>query len=114
MNELTTNSKNLLKSLVTLINSTRNRLASSINNELSLLYWNIGKQISENILENKRANYGKQIITGLSKELTQLYGRGFSKRNIHNFLNFYELYPDIQIVHSLGAQLSWTHIRNFI
>ncbi len=114
MNELTTNNKNLLKSLVTLINSTRNRLASSINNELSLLYWNIGKQISDNILENKRANYGKQIITGLSKELTQLYGRGFSKRNIHNSLNFYELYPDIQIVHSLGAQLSWTHIRNLI
>ncbi|NOX46380.1 MAG: DUF1016 domain-containing protein [Chlorobi bacterium] len=114
MNKIISNNNNLLNSIVSLIDNARNRVAATINSELSFLYWNIGKQISENILENKRANYGSQIIAGLSKDLTQLYGKGYSKRNIHNFLKFYELYPDIQIVHSLGAQLSWTHIRNLI
>lgn len=114
MNKLEKNNTELIQSIISLIDSTRKRVATTINSELTLLYWNIGKQINRNVLNNKRAGYGKQIIVELSRELTQRYGSGFSKRNIHNFMRFNELYPDVQIVHALSAQLSWTHIRNLI
>lgn len=105
---------NLLQSIVTLIDNARKKVAVSVNSELTILYWHIGKKISEDVLQYKRADYGKNIITELSKELTQLYGRGFTKRNLHYFVKFEELYSDIQIVHSLSTQLTWTHIRNLI
>ncbi|MCD4745908.1 MAG: DUF1016 N-terminal domain-containing protein, partial [Bacteroidales bacterium] len=108
------NNNQLFQSIISLIDNTRNRVAVSINSELTLLYWNIGKQINENILQNKRADYGKQVLSNLSKELNQRYGNGFSKRNLRNFMMFNELYPEFQIMHSLSAQLSWTHIRNLL
>ena len=104
----------LLESIILLIDSSRKRVAQTVNAEITLLYWNIGKEINENILGRKRADYGKKIISELSKALSERYGKGFSKRNLHNFMRFNELFPEAQIVHSLSAQLSWTHIRNIL
>jgi len=103
-----------LQSIVTLIDGTRQRVAATVNSELTLLYWNIGKQINDDILKNGRADYGKSVVLELSKELITLFGVGFSKRNIHNFLKFNEIYSDIQIVQTLSAQLSWSHIYTII
>jgi len=107
-------SQKLLQSIVSLIDNARNQIALTVNSELTQLYWNIGKQINEDVLRNNRADYGKNIILELSKELTVRFGTGFSKRNLHNFIKFNELYSDIQIVQTLSAQLSWSHIYSLI
>lgn len=114
MSNIKPTNTDLLRSIVSLIDGTRQRVAQTVNSELTLLYWNIGKQINEDILKKERADYGKTIVSELSDQLTKLYGEGFSKRNIHNFIKFNELYSEIQIVHTLCAQLSWSHIRDII
>ena len=111
MSNIIKRNEKLYQSITNLIDNARQRVATTINSELTLLYWNIGKEINQNILKNKRADYGKQTVVELSKKLIEKYGKGFTKRNLHNFMLFNELYSDIKIVHSLGAQLSWTHIR---
>lgn len=107
-------SQKLLLSIVTLIDTARKNVAQAVNSELTLLYWNIGKQINEDILKNNRADYGKSIVLELSRELTVMFGTGFSKRNLHNFIKFSELYSDFKIVQTLSAQLSWSHIYSLI
>lgn len=114
MSNLEPVNKDLLQSIVSLIDGTRQRVALTVNSELTLLYWNIGKQINDDILKNGRADYGKTVILELSNQLTKLYGIGFSKRNIHNFIKFNELYTNIQIVQTLSAQLSWSHVYSLI
>jgi len=114
MSNIELQKKNLLQSIVSLIDGTRQCVALTVNSELTLLYWNIGKQINEDILKNGRADYGKTIVSELSKGLITKYGVGFSKRNLHNFIKFNELYSDIQIVQTLSAQLSWSHIYSLI
>jgi predicted nuclease of restriction endonuclease-like (RecB) superfamily len=104
----------LLNSLVSLIETARQKVAVTVNSELTVLYWNIGKQINEFILNHSRADYGKHILLEISQELTVRYGSGFSKRNLHNFIKFSELYPDTKTVQTLSAQLSWSHINNVI
>lgn len=111
MSNIDLQKKDLIQSIVSLIDGTRERVAFTVNSELTLLYWYIGKQINEDILRNGRADYGKTIVSELSKALIMKYGEGFSKRNLHNFIKFNELYHDIQIVQTLSAQLSWSHIR---
>ena len=110
----THNKSDLLQSIVKLIESARSTVAVSVNRELTLLYWSIGKNINEDVLQNKRADYGKKILIELSNGLTQRYGDGFSHRNLRNFMKFHEVFQDIEIMHSLSAQLSWTHLRNLI
>ena len=59
----------------------------------------------------KRAEYGKQIVVSLSRQLTKEYGKGWSKRQLHYCIRFAEVFPDIQIVHTLCTQFSWSHLR---
>lgn len=84
-------------------------IAIKVNNEMTLLYWNIGKDITENVLNNERAKYGKSTVKELSQKLTIQYGQGYSVRNIFKMLQFYEYFPDFEILPTLSAKLSWSH-----
>jgi len=108
------NKPELLNSIIGLIDGTRHFVAKTVNQELTLLYWKIGKTINEEILKNDRADYGKKLIKNLSEELFNRYGSGFNKRNLHSFIKLNTIFQDITIVHTVCAQLSWSHIRTLI
>ena len=76
-------------------------------------YWNIGRRIVEEEQNGEaRAEYGAQIIAQLSELLTHQYGKGFSKRNLAYFRQFYLTISDIRILQSRLQNLAWTHIIN--
>jgi predicted nuclease of restriction endonuclease-like (RecB) superfamily len=104
----------LLNSIIGLIDLTRHVVAKTVNQELTLLYWNIGKTINDEILKNDRADYGKKLIPTLSLALTDKYGVGFNKRNLQSFIKLNTVIEDITILHTVCAKLSWSHIRNLI
>ena len=60
----------LIAEIKQLIEQSRQKVAVAINSEISILYWHIGNRINSDILNNKRAEYGKQIIATLSQHLT--------------------------------------------
>ena len=83
----------------------------SINITMVQRNWLLGKRISEEILlgEN-RAEYGREVIKNLSKELTSIYGKGFTKSYLYNFTRFYKTFPNIfQSPIGKSELLSWTH-----
>ncbi|MDO9463998.1 MAG: PDDEXK nuclease domain-containing protein [bacterium] len=92
-----------------LIESARTAVAQTINVGLTMLYWNIGKRINDEILKNKRADYGKQIFSTLSHKLTEEYGKGFSRSALTRMCLFNEKFPDLKIVATLSHKLSWSH-----
>lgn len=114
MKELEKHTNQLFKSIEQLIEESKKRVAVLVNAELSLLYWNIGKQIRAEILQDQRAEYGKNIIKNLSSKLLINYGKGWSIRHLHHCVKFSEVYTEPQIVHTLCTQLSWSHIRLLI
>ena len=57
--------------------------------------WLLGLRIQHEVLKDKRAEYGEQVVKVLAKELTAKYGRGFSMRNLYNFISFYQNHPNI-------------------
>jgi len=107
-------SQKLLQRIVSLIDNARKNVALAVNSELTLLYWNIGKQINEDILDNSRADYGKNIVSELSEKLTLTYGVGFNKRNLQSFIKFSAVFQDSAILHTLCTKLTWSHFREMI
>ena len=101
--------ESLITDLRTLINEARNKVALIVNTEITLLYWHIGKRINEEVLGNQRAEYGKQIVSTVSRQLTEEYGKGFNEKSLRRMMQFAELFPDFQIVAPLARQLSWSH-----
>jgi predicted nuclease of restriction endonuclease-like (RecB) superfamily len=93
-----------------LIEQGRQQIAVSVNSTMSFLYWQIGKRINEEILQDKRAEYGKQIVATLSRQLEMEYGTSFSEKNLRRMMQFATVFPEKNIVVSLIRQLSWTHV----
>ncbi len=106
--------KEVFGEIKTLIEQSRQQVASAVNAAITLLYWQVGKRIQQEVIKEKRAEYGKQIVASLATALTSEYGSGWSKRHLHHCLRFAETFPDVQIVHALRTQLSWTHLRMLI
>ena len=104
----------LLSDVRELIRQAREGVARAIDSGLVLLYWHVGRRIRQDILNEKRAEYGKQIFYALSRKLTAEFGRGFSQANLFHMVRFAEVFPDAEIVHALRAQLGWTHFREII
>ena len=104
----------LLSEVRALILATRQTVAQGVNSALVLLYWQIGQRIRTDILKEKRAEYGEQIVHAVSAKLLDEFGRGFTARNLFNMVRFAETFPDKQLVHALSALLSWTHLRRII
>lgn len=97
-----------------LIEEARQRTAVAVNAELSLLYWKVGQCIRREVLSRDRAEYGKQVINNLSLQLTNAYGKGWSVRQLWLCLKFVDVLPDSSILHTLCAELTWSHIRLLI
>ncbi len=111
MNELINNKENkdLLSDISLLIEQSKRHIATQANSTLTLLFWQIGKRINDDILQNKRADYGKQIVPTLAIKLERKYGRNFAEKNLRRMLQFADDFNDIDIVVTLSRQLSWSH-----
>jgi DUF1016 N-terminal domain len=99
----------LFKELRDLIQSTRAGVAQAVNSALVLLYWQVGKRIQNEILESRRAAYGEEIVSTLSRQLSEEFGNGYSRPNLFRMVRFAEFFPDGEIVSTLSRQLGWSH-----
>lgn len=98
-----------------ILTQARHKTYQAINFAMVEAYWNIGKKI---VLEeqngNDRADYGKEIIKTIAKELTKEFGKGYSQRTLWEIRQFYMYFQDFEIVRTLSAQLSWSHYQRVL
>ena len=99
--------QSVINEIKQILTEAREKVARTVNNELLLAYWNIGRVIVESEQAgSEKAEYGKQLLKSLSKELTRELGKGFSRSNLQNMRLLYLNYP---ICQSLSGKLSFTH-----
>ncbi|MGV8948948.1 MAG: DUF1016 N-terminal domain-containing protein [Candidatus Paracaedibacter sp.] len=106
--------QNLLNDIRSLVNETKSLVARALNQNLTLLYWHIGKRIQDEILKFERAEYGEKIIENLASYLSVEYSKGFSKRNVSYMVQFYMAFPKYEILQTASAKLSWSHFLALI
>ena len=99
----------LFADLAQIIEQGKSQLVKQVNSTITMVYWQVGYKINTHILENKRAEYGKEVVATLSSQLAEKYGKSFELRNVRRMMQFAEQFPDLPIVSPLVTQLSWTH-----
>ena len=107
-------SKTLLNDLRQIIDTARSHVAITANQQLTMMYWHIGDRINREVLGNERAEYGKQIVSMVATQLTELYGKDFSPRNLHRMVQFAQLFPNEEIVSTLSTKLFWSHFMEVL
>lgn len=113
--DIISNKNQLFSDICRIIESARERVAVKANVELTLMYWHIGHRINTDILGNQRAEYGKQIVVTLSRQLKEIYDiKGLDEKNIRRMMQFAEEFPDLQIVTPLMTKLTWSHFVNVL
>lgn len=109
------NDTRLLTSIKELIENSKNNLAISVNAEMTMLYWSIGKQINEEIdIRNRTDSYGKKIVATLWRKLSEEYGASFSEKNLRRMMQFASVFNDNKLITELSRQLTWSHIKMLI
>lgn len=104
----------LLNDIREMILVVRQSVATTVNTALLRLYWQIGQRIRNDILQEKRAEYGREILSTLSKELSNEFGQGFSAPNLSRMMALAEAFPDWKIFATLSQELGWSHFVEFL
>ena len=95
----------ILESIKTQIKTAQFKAVLGANREQIMLYWNIGKIISENI------KYGNTFVSNLARDIKLEFpdSKGYSERNLRYMRKFAETVTDFEILQTVSAKLSWSH-----
>ena len=104
----------LFSNVAQIIEKRKVNIISVANNQVVLMFWEIGRYINSAILGMERAEYGKRIVKTLSTQLQQKYGNQFEDKNLRRMMQFATQFPDIEIVSTAWAQWSWSPIRELL
>ena len=108
-------SNNYINEVKEILKNARQKAYNTINSVMVEAYWKIGKRIVEEEQNGKeRAEYGKEIVKNLSKELTEEFGKGFSRRTLWEMRKLYVYFSDYEKVRTLFAQLTWSHFQKVL
>ena len=104
--------KSFFNDIKAILQQARQKAYTAVNFVMVEAYWQIGKRIvQEEQHGDARAEYGKQLIKELSKQLSAEFGRGFTVANIWNFRQFYLIFQTDEKLYALRRELTWTHYR---
>ena len=95
-----------------ILEQARGKARSAVNAAMVEAYWLIGQRIVEEEQQGQhKAGYGKRLIEELSIALTADFGKGFSYANLYNCRQFFQTFPEQEILYTLCRELSWSHLR---
>ena len=104
----------LFSDVCSIIEGTRNRIATYLNTEVCMTNWYVGKRIKEDVLKNQRAEYGKQILKNLASRLSEKYGTGWGVGKLKHCVRSAYLFTEEEIGYAVRSQLTWTHLRSLM
>ncbi|MBQ6208622.1 MAG: DUF1016 family protein [Prevotella sp.] len=104
----------LFNDVCDIIDNVRVRVATYVNTEVCMTNWSIGKRIKEDVLFNKRAEYGKQVLKRLSVKLIAKYGNGWGYEKLKHCVRSAYLFSEEEIGYAVSTQLTWTHLRELM
>jgi predicted nuclease of restriction endonuclease-like (RecB) superfamily len=111
----------LFQQVVALLQDARQQVLRTVNSTMTYTYFEIGRMIVQEEQNGKeRAEYGKQILKGLSEQLTNEFGKGFSVDNLQNMRKLYLMYSNYETLSSISSKeelsvvtlnfmLTWSH-----
>lgn len=89
------NASLLVQDIDALIEKNQQYVIKTANSRITILFWQVGKRIYDDILQNNRAPYGKQIISQVAEALALRYGRNFTEKNLKRMIRFHQEFPDL-------------------
>ena len=108
-------SNNYINEIKKILKNARQKAYTAVNSVMVEAYWEIGRRIVEEEQNGKeRAEYGKEILQNLSKELTEEFGKGYSYRTLREIRQFYLMFSDFEKWRTVSAKLTWSHFQKVL
>ena len=108
-------SNNYISEIKKILKDARQKAYTAVNSAMVEAYWEIGRRIVEEEQSGReRAEYGKEILQNLSKELTEEFGKGYSYRTLREIRQFYLMFSDFEKWRTVSAKLTWSHFQKVL
>ena len=92
-----------------IIEHSKHAVAVYLNTEVTLTYWRIGRCIANELDAISDEKYGSKIVSTVSRQLTERFGKGYQRANLFRMLKVARVFPDEETVSTLSRQLTWSH-----
>ena len=96
------NYKQTYDKIVKMIETAKYKVFETANFQTVYLFWHIGQELRDIILNGQKAEYGKSIVKNMSKDLEFQYGHSYEKSSVFRMIQFYEEFPDFEKVATLS------------
>lgn len=103
--------KELFQQISEIIENSQKAIAVSVNAEMTLRNWLVGKSVNKVVLQSQRAEYGKEVINKVAKLLSAKFGKTWNDKMLWHCNKFFSTFPDEQILSALRRELTWTHLK---
>lgn len=103
--------KELFQQISEIIENSQKAVAVSVNAEMTLRNWLVGKSVNKVILQSHRAEYGKEVMNKVAKLLSAKFGKTWNDKMLWHCNKFFSTFPDEQILSALRRELTWTHLK---
>ena len=101
--------------MIIILKNAKQKAYTAVNSAMVEAYWEIGRRIVEEEQNGQeRAEYGKEILQNLSKELTEKFGKGYSYRTLREIRQFYFMFSDFEKWRTVSAKLTWFHFQKVL
>jgi predicted nuclease of restriction endonuclease-like (RecB) superfamily len=105
----TIDEQHLFSNISSIIEKRKFSVVTTANSHVILMFWEIGRYINQNILEDERADYGKKILSTVSTKLVTQYGKSFVEANLYRMKRFATVFSDTNVIADFVPFLSWSH-----
>ena len=99
----------LLCNILFLIEKSQKKGSQRLNADKSLLYWEIGRLIKQDVYSKEATLHRIDTFKDLSRELVKRYGKEFEIRHLLQMELFFVYFPEVEVVSDLSKKLTWTH-----
>ncbi|MFA4923094.1 MAG: DUF1016 N-terminal domain-containing protein, partial [Ignavibacteriaceae bacterium] len=109
MIDLEIHTSKIIDDIKRIIENARQRAAVYLNAETTLLYWQIGRYLNNEIINANKVQYGAKILATVSQQLALQYGKGFTYSSVTRMCKVAKIYDEENIA-TVSQQLNWSHL----
>jgi predicted nuclease of restriction endonuclease-like (RecB) superfamily len=104
----------LFEAITQHIKEYRHRQNNWLKNHLNLLFWEIGKRINQEILQNGGSISRESMIQNISVSLEKKFGKNFTGKQLNAMTSFAEQFTDLGLTLRMAYPVSWEHILTLL
>ncbi len=100
----------IVQGIAEIVSEARKQTVVQVNSTLNMMYWRVGKYLIDELHYETYGQYGKSILQSIASQLTEMFGRGFTRTALVRMMNVAQVFTYDEMCATVSHTLTWSHL----